>query len=142
MEEKINRRKGGRKPKENPSIYRYVFRLTDMENAQFLALFEASGMDNKAKFITDVLFKRPISIVKIDKSALDFYVKLTSLFSQYRSVGTNYNQVVKLLYSKFSEKKAAAYLYKLEKQTIELARLNREMIELTKAYMEHILCKR
>lgn len=32
--------KGGRKPKVNPKANRYIFRLTDEENAKFLALFD------------------------------------------------------------------------------------------------------
>jgi len=57
---------------------------------------------------------------KIDKGTVDFYMRLTSFFSQFRSVGVNYNQIVKLLYNKFSKKKASAYLYKLEKHTLEM----------------------
>ena len=123
MNENNNRKqnKGGRTPKNNPSIHRHVFRLTDEENAKLLSLFEASGMVNKAKFIISVVFGREIKTVKIDKAMLDFYMRLTSFHSQFRSIGVNYNQVVKLLYRNFSEKKAAAYLYKLEKQTAEIA---------------------
>jgi hypothetical protein len=43
----------------------------------------------------------------------------------------NYNQVVKLLYHSFSERKAAAYLYKLEKQTAIMAALCQEITRLT-----------
>ena len=46
----------------------------------------------------------------------------------------NYNQVVKALNTNFSEKKALASLYKLEKATIELADLNRQIIELTREF--------
>jgi len=41
--------KGGRKPKTDPCKNRHVFRLNDEDNARLLSLFEASGMDNKAK---------------------------------------------------------------------------------------------
>lgn len=125
------RNKGGRTPKSDPSIHRHVFRLTDRENAKLLALFEASGMTNKAKFIISVLFGKEIKTVKIDKAALDYYMRLTTLYGQFRSVGVNYNQIVKLLNSNFSEKKAAAYLYKLEKQTAEMAVLCQKIIQLT-----------
>lgn len=124
------RNKGGRTPKTDPSIHRHVFRLTDEENARLLSLFETSGMANKAKFIISVLFGKEIKSVKIDKGTVDFYMRLTSYHSQFRSVGVNYNQVVKLLYRNFSEKKAAAYLYKLEKQTAEMAVLCQKIIQL------------
>ena len=58
-------------------------------------------------------------------------MRLTSFYSQFRSIGVNYNQVVKLLYKNFSEKKASAYLYKLEKQTAEMAELFKEIVAIT-----------
>lgn len=136
MNENSNKKqnKGGRTPKNDPSIHRHVFRLTDEENVKLLSLFEASGMTNKAKFIIFVLFGREIKTVKIDKAVLDFYMRLTSFHNQFRSIGVNYNQIVKLLYRNFSEKKAAAFLYKLEKQTAEMAVLCQKIIQLTEEF--------
>jgi hypothetical protein len=135
------RNKGGRTPKTDPSIHRHVFRLTDQENAKLLSLFEASGMPNKAKFIISVLFGNEIKTILIDKAMLDFYMRLTSFHSQFRSIGVNYNQVVKLLYRNFSEKKAAAYLYKLEKQTAEMAVLCQKIIHLAEEFQTKHLKK-
>ena len=136
MNENSNKKqnKGGRTPKTDPSIHRHVFRLTDEENAKLLSLFEASGMPNKAKFIILQLFNKEMKSVKIDKGTIDFYMRLTSFHSQFRSVGVNYNQVVKLLYKNFSEKKAAAFLYKLEKQTAEMAMLCQKIIQMTEEF--------
>lgn len=133
--------KGGRTPKDDPSIHRHVFRLTDQENAKLLSLFEASAMNNKAKFIISLLFAKEIKTIKIDKGTVDFYMRLTSFHSQFRSVGVNYNQIVKLLYSHFSEKKAAAYLYKLERQTAEFAALCQKIIQMTKEFEDKHLKK-
>lgn len=143
MNKNSNRKqnKGGRTPKSDPSIHRHVFRLTDEENAKLLSLFDESGMPNKAKFIISVLFGREIKTVKIDKGTVDFYMRLTSFHSQFRSVGVNYNQVVKLLYKNFSEKKAAAYLYKLEKQTAEMAALCQKIVQLTAEFEKKHLKK-
>lgn len=124
------RNKAGRKPKSNPSIHRHVFRLTEQENAQLLSLFEASGMTSKVKFIISRLFGKEIKTIKIDKGTVDFYMRLTTFHSQFRSLGVNYNQIVKLLYRHFSEKKAAAFLFKLEKQTAEMAILCQKIIQL------------
>ena len=121
----------GRNKKINPASFRYVFRLNEEENNQFLSLFEQSGMKVKAHFITSLLFNREIKVVKIDKSALDYYTKLTKLYAQFRSVGVNYNQIVKILYRNFSEKKAAAYLYKLEKETTQLIAICKQILELS-----------
>lgn len=135
MKEKIKiQNKGGRKPKVNPKTNRYVFRLTDEENAKFLALFDQSGMENKAKFVVSILFGKEIKSVKIDKGTVDFYMRLTSFYSQFRSVGVNYNQIIKLLYSQFSDKKASAYLYKLEKQTAEMVQIFKRVIEVTEEF--------
>jgi len=143
MNENSNRKqnKGGRTPKTDPSIHRHVFRLTDEENGKLLSLFEASGMPNKAKFIISLLFNKEMKSVKIDKGTVDFYMRLTSFHSQFRSVGVNYNQIVKLLYKHFSEKKAAAFLYKLEKQTAEMAMLCQKIIQISEEFEAKYLKK-
>lgn len=131
---KKQKNKGGRKPKADPSVHRYAFRLNDSDNHKFLSLFEASGMDNKAQFITSLLFSKEIRTVKIDKGTVDFYMRLTSFYAQFRAVGVNYNQVVKLLYTHFTEKKAAAFLYRLEKNTGEMVVLCQKIIELANEF--------
>ncbi|TDO68868.1 hypothetical protein EV143_11711 [Flavobacterium chryseum] len=123
--------KGGRHPKADPAVHRYSISLTAEENARFLTLYEQSGMNVMAHFITACIFQKGIKTIKVDKTAMEYYVRLTSLFGQFRAVGVNYNQVVKMLNSNFSEKKALAYLYKLEKQTAEFALLSQKIIQLT-----------
>ncbi|RKE52427.1 conjugal transfer protein MobA [Sphingobacterium detergens] len=133
--------KGGRKPKNDPAIHRYSISLNDTENAQFMTLFEQSGMNVMAHFITACIFQRTIKTVKIDMDAVDFHTRLTKFYSQFRAVGVNYNQIVKILYRNFSEKKASAYLFKLEKQTTELADLCRKVIELAHEFEKNHLQK-
>ena len=67
-------------------------------------------------------------------AVMDYYTRLTNFYGQFRAIGVNYNQIVKTLYRNFSEKKASAYLFKLEKQTAELASLCREIMELTREF--------
>ena len=133
-EERKKPHKGGRPPKNDPAVHRYSISFNDEENARFLTLFETSGMHVKAHFVTACIFQKGIKTVKIDKAAMDYYMRLTSFYSHFRAVGVNYNQVVKILYQRFSEKKASAYLYKLEKQTIELVMLSKNIIELTEEF--------
>ncbi|MFK8377603.1 conjugal transfer protein MobA [Capnocytophaga canimorsus] len=128
----------GRHKKLNPTTHRYVFRLNDEDNAKFLSLFEQSGMKVKAHFITSVLFSKEIKSVKIDKSVMDFYIKLTELYGQFRTLGVNYNQIVKILYRNFSEKKAAAYLFKLEKQTAQMVAICKEIMALSQQLEQHL----
>lgn len=132
--EKVNFRKGGRPLKNDPAVHRYSIRLTAEENAQLLTLFETSGMHVMAHFITACVFQKTIKTVKIDKATMDYYMRLTTFHSQFRSIGVNYNQIVKLLYSHFSDKKAAAFLFKLEKQTAEMAILCQKIIVLTEEF--------
>lgn len=134
IREKVNPHKGGRHPKKDPAIHRYSISLNEVENARFLTLFETSGMHVMAHFITACVFQKRIKTVKIDKAAMDYYMRLTSFYSQFRAVGVNYNQVVKILYQNFTDKKASLYLYKLEKQTSELAVLCQRIIQLTEEF--------
>jgi hypothetical protein len=133
--------KGGRNPKKDPAVHRYSISLTAEENARFLSLYETSRMDVIAHFITACIFQKGITTITVDKATMDYYMRLTNLFGQFRALGTNYNQVVKILYRNFSEKKAAAYLYKLEKQTAEMAVLCQKIILLTEEFEAKYLKK-
>ena len=132
--------KGGRPALQDPAKHRHVLYLNDRENARFLAQWEQSGVTSKSRFIAARLFGEPFRVVKVDKSAVEYCAKLTEVeycakltefYAQFRAVAVNYNQVVKALHSNFSEKKALAFLYKLEKATTELSALNRQIIALT-----------
>jgi hypothetical protein len=141
MNENKLKKQVGRKPKNSPAVFRYSISLNAEDNARFLSLFEQSEMKVKAHFITACIFQKTIKTVKIDMSSVDFYTRLTNFYSQFRSVGVNYNQIVKIIYRNFSEKKAAAYLFKLEKQTAVFAQLCREIIDLTKKFETKYLDK-
>ena len=127
-------KKTGRRPKEDPAKIRYTISFNAEEHSRFLSLFDQSGMLVKAHFITSCIFEKTIKTIQIDKGTVDFYMRLTSFHSQFRSVGVNYNQIVKLLYKNFSDKKAAAFLYKLEKQTAEMAMLCQKIIQMTEEF--------
>lgn len=128
------KKQGGRPLKTDTAKIRYSISFTEEEHARFLTLFEESGMQVKAHFITSQVFGKEMKSVKIDKGTVDYYMRLTSFHSQFRAIGVNYNQIVKLLYRHFSEKKAAAFLYKLEKQTAEMAMLCQKILQLTEEF--------
>jgi hypothetical protein len=104
-------------------------------------MFEQSGVQSKARFIAARVFGDEFRVVKIDRSAMEYVTKLTSFYAQFRSVGVNYNQVVKELHSNFSEKKALALLYKLEKTTIDLVEIGKKILELSEEFKEKWLQK-
>ena len=134
MKQKFNQ--GGRPPKINPAAYRYVVRFDAAENGVFLTLFEKSGATNKAAFIKNVILGKPFKVFVVDENTRVFIDKLSSFNSQYRTIGIEYNTVVKTLRENFTEKKAMKALYKLEQLTIELVKLNREIVALAKDFDE------
>ena len=119
--------------------YYYGFRLDERQNIEFERLYELSGAKTKSEFILSAIFDKPLKVVKIDKAALDYYVKLTNLQSQYRAIGVNYNQAVKAINTQLSERKALSFLYKLEQQTLELIRTNKEIIRISEEFEQKYL---
>ena len=124
----------GRTQKSDPAIFRYSISFNEMEHAAFLGRYDESGMKVKAHFITACIFNKAIRIVKLDKAEMDYYMRLTTFHSQFRAIGVNYNQAVKSIKFAFEEKKALYYLARLEKATLELVVLNRQIIDLTDAF--------
>ena len=143
MEEKDRKKisKTGRKPKNDPAVNRYSINLNAEDNAKFLALFDQSGMKVTAHFITACIFQKTVKTIKIDMDAVEYHAGLTKFFGQFRGIATNYNQVLKLLNSNFSEKKASAYLFKLEKETKEMKELLQKVLILTEEFEKKYLNK-
>ena len=124
--------KSGRNPKLNPKTHCIMVHFDDSEWNDFLSMFEQSGVYARSVFLKAHFFGKKFKVLKVDKTMLDYYTKLSDFHAQFRCIGTNYNQVVKELRICFSEKKAMALLYKLEKCTIDLVKLSREIVELSK----------
>jgi hypothetical protein len=139
--EKKKQHQGGRRPKSDPAVFRYSVSFNATEHAEFLSRFEKSGLQVKAHFIAACILDRELKVVKVDKAAMDYYMRLTTFHSQYRAIGVNYNQAVKALKTTFTEKKALAFLYKLEKATMELVAIYRQVMNLTAEFEEKWLQK-
>ena len=139
MKEENKQKKPGRKPKLDPANIRYSVSFNETEHARFLNLFEQTKMAAKAHFIKSCIFDKPIKVVKIDKMMSDYVMKLSQFHSQYRSIGNNYNQIVKALKTNFSERKALELLYKLEQVTIELVGLSKKIIQSAKDFEQRFL---
>ena len=135
MKEK-RKSKAGRNPKLDPAVYRYTVRLNEEEHNRFLAMFGKSGVYARSVFLKAHFFGQPFKVLKVDKTLVDYYTKLSDFHALFRAVGTNYNQVVKELRLHFSEKKAMALLYKLEQHTVELVKLSRQIVELSRELKE------
>ncbi|MCE9143163.1 MobA protein [Bacteroides fragilis] len=135
------RKRGGRSPKTNPAVFRYTVNFDAVEHARFLTLFEQSGLRSMAQFIAARVFSEEFRVVRTDRATLEYVTRLTELYQQFRAVGVNYNQAVKELHVHFSEKKALAMLYKLERATMELIGLSRKIVELTNTFESQWLRK-
>ena len=120
----------------NPKTHCVMVRFDDEEHAHFLTMYERSGEYAKAVFIKARVFGEVFKVIQVDNSYPEYYAKLSDLHAQYRRIGVNYNQVVKELKSRFSEKKAMALLYKLEGITRELVTVSREILSLTQKFEE------
>ena len=128
--------RGGRRPKTDPSVNRYVVRFNAEENARFLAMFERSRLESKGAFIKNFIFQKPFKVYIIDENTRVFIDKLSSFNSLSRTLGISYDNVVKTLRDNFTEKKAMAALYKLEQLTIDLIRINGEIVDLARKFDE------
>lgn len=124
--------KYGRNPKLNPKTHCVMVRFDDVEWNRFLTMYEESNVYAKAVFLKAHFFGQKFKVLKVDKTLVDYYTKLSDFHAQFRGIGTNYNQVVKELRIRFSERKAMALLYKLEKHTIDLVKLSKEIVELSR----------
>ncbi len=133
--------KSGRKPKTDPVAYRYTINLNERENAEFLTRFELSQMHSKSKFIASCVLEREMKVTVIDKGTVDFAMRLTTFFGQFRAIGVNYNQIVKALKTNFEMKRAMALLYKLEQATYELVVLNKSIIKIVEEFEQKWLRK-
>ena len=94
--------KGGRRPKTDPSVNRYVVRFNAEENARFLAMFDRSGLESKGAFIRNFIFQKPFKVYTIDENTRVFIDKLSSFNSLFRTLGVSYDTVVKTLRENFT----------------------------------------
>ena len=108
---------GGRRPKVDPSVNRYVVRFNAKENARFLAMFEQSEADNKAAFIKHFLFQKPFNAL-------------------YRTIGVSYDNLVATLNQNFTEKKASAALEEIKKLMIRLISVSQDIAALAQKFDE------
>ena len=86
--------KYGRNPKLNPKTHCVIVRFDDVEWNKFLTMYEESQLYAKAVFLKAHFFGQKFKVLKVDKTLVDYYTKLSDFHAQFRAIGTNYNQVV------------------------------------------------
>jgi hypothetical protein len=125
------KKKRGRKPKADKQMYRHMIRLNNKDNEKFLSLFQQSGARSKSRFIADCILNNPVKIVQVNKSAIDFAMRLTQFFAQFRAIKTNYNQVFQTLVRNLGEEKARSMMKIIEKPTLDFILMRNRIEELT-----------
>lgn len=97
-------------------------------------MYGQSGVASLSAFIKMQLFGKTFKVNHIDDNTRIFIDRLSSLNTQYRTIGVEYDSFVKLLRQHFTEKKAMQALYKLEQATISLVKVNRQIVSLTNEF--------
>lgn len=128
--------KVGRPSSPNLCSHCVMVRFDDLEWDALIRMMEKADHSVKATFIKQFLFGKPFKVLVTDKSLAVYCAKLSEFFAQFRTVGVNYNLIVKELRLEFTEKKAMQYLYKLEKATMEMAKILAEVKALTVKFDE------
>lgn len=119
--------KGGRPPVANKCSHHVKVSFDDLEWDELSRMMEKANATVKATFIKQLVFGKPFKVLTTDRSLAVYCAKLSEFFAQYRTVGVNYDLVVKELRANFTEKKAMTLLYKLEKATIEMAKITADV---------------
>ena len=126
-----DRRKGGRNLKLDPATNRYCVRFTGEENKRLLAMFKQSGMPYMACFIKAQFFGQEFRTFTDDGSMKPYNEKLSSLHSQFRQLGNDYNLALKELKVHFSEPHAIQLLCRMEKSLMQMVEVMDRVRQLT-----------
>ena len=133
--------KGGRPPVANKCSHHVKVSFDDLEWNELTRMMEKANATVKATFIKQLIFGKPFKVLVADKSLAVYCAKLSEFFAQYRTIGVNYDLTVRTLRENFTEKKAMTHLYKLEKATIELAKITADVKALSMQFDEQWLLK-
>jgi hypothetical protein len=123
------KKKRGRKPIADAQKHRYMFRLNSKDSKRFLQMFERSGKSSYSAFLADCVLNRPLKVVEINKSTIDFVMLLSSFFAQLRAVKNNFNQMYSALVRNFGEQKALEMIQIVAPSTREFGLLKRDFEE-------------
>ena len=104
--ENVEKKKRGCKPKANRQTNRLMIRMNGNDHKRFLQMYECSGKPSYSAFIADCILNRPLRIIEINKSAIDFVMLLSSFYVQFRAIKNNFNQLYHSLVKNFGEQKA------------------------------------
>ena len=126
-----------RKQAEKPRWDNWQVRLPNPKDQQrAIDLFQRSGAETKSDFVRGRILGESFKVITVDKSAVEYYRKLSELTAQVHKIGVNYNQVVRLMRLYTAEKSIQALLWELIGLTKELTALQEKAVSLTIDYRE------
>ena len=107
-------------------------RLPDpKDQIRVIDLYHKSGAMSKSEFVRARLLGEHFKVITVDKSAVEYYRKLSELTAQVHKIGTNYNQVVRLMHLYTADKSVKALLRELIKLTNEIKSIQEQAMDLT-----------
>ena len=116
---------------------RWDTRLPNPKDQQrAIDLFHKSGAETKSDFVRARILGEHFKVITVDKSAVEYYRKLSELTAQVHKIGVNYNEVVRLMRLYTAEKSIQALLWELIGLTKELTALQEKAVSLTIDYRE------
>ena len=124
-----------RKETEKPRWDNWHVRLPNPKDQQkAIDLFQRSGAETKSDFVRGRILGDSFKIITVDKSAVEYYRKLSELTAQIHKIGVLYNQVVRAINAYHSVKTAQIMLEKLERLSAQIIELQQKTIDLTIDY--------
>ena len=130
-------RYGHRNIEEVPHWDRWDTRMPNVKDQlRAIDLYNKSGAVSKSDFVRARILGERFKVIMVDKSAVEYYRKLSELTAQVHKIGINYNQVVRLMHLYKAEKSVKALLQELIQLTKELTTLQEKAVNLTIDYRE------
>ncbi|ALO49919.1 hypothetical protein AS203_07380 [Hoylesella enoeca] len=124
-----------RKKVEKPRWDNWHVRLPNPKDQQrAIDLFQRSGAKTKSDFVRTRILGESFKVITVDKSAVEYYRKLSELTTQIHKIGVLYNQAVRAINSYHSVKTAQILLERLEKMSAQIIALQEQAISLTIDY--------
>ena len=85
-----------RKTSEKPRWDNWHVRLPNPKDQQrAIDLFQRSGAQTKSDFVRARILGEHFKVITVDKSAVEYYRKLSELTAQIHKIGVLYNQAVR-----------------------------------------------
>ncbi len=124
-----------RKELNKPRWDNWHVRLPDPKDQQrAIDLFYKSGAKTKSDFVRARILGEHFKVITVDKSAVEYYRKLSELTAQIHKIGVLYNQAVRAINSYHSVKTAQILLEKLEQLSVQIIALQEQAVSLTIDY--------